>query len=91
MPPKGSSKEKKLTPPLTEKDNPIQTNNINARGITARSIITGLILAVAHTFWVVYEETALNHLAASFTAFMLVPSVIAIIFFILIYNSIVNA
>lgn len=59
----------------------------HGRGISVRSIIIGLILSILHTFWIVYEETALGHLSASFTAMMLVPSVIGILFFIMVLNS----
>ncbi len=59
--------------------------NVKKLGITRRSIIIGFILAVIHTCWIVYEETALGHTGA--TANMLLSSVLGILFFILILNS----
>ncbi|MHB0997598.1 MAG: DUF6785 family protein [Armatimonadota bacterium] len=55
-------------------------------GITTRSIIIGFILSIIHTCWIVYEETALGHTGA--TANMLLPSVLGILFIILILNGV---
>lgn len=68
------------------------TNSIpkKSRGITIRSIILGSILAACHTCWLVYEETALGHLGISFTTCMIVPSVIAILFIIMMWNSLMK-
>lgn len=60
------------------------------RGITLRSIILGFFLAVAHTCWIVYEETALGHFGVSFTTYMLIQSVLALLFLLLILNSILK-
>ena len=55
-------------------------------GITGRSLVIGFILAVIHTCWIVYEETALGHTGA--TANMVLPSVLGVLFVLLILNSI---
>ncbi|MHB1458601.1 MAG: DUF6785 family protein, partial [Armatimonadota bacterium] len=57
-------------------------------GISPRGIILGAILSICHTCWLVYEETTLSHLGQSFSALMLVQSVVALIFMLLISNSI---
>lgn len=60
------------------------------RGITIRSVIIGFVIAVCHTCWIVYEETALGHFGVSFTTFMLVQSAVAILFLIMIANSVLK-
>jgi len=55
------------------------------RGITARSILIGLVLAVAHTLWIIYEEMCFGRVAA--TNFTPVLSVVALLFLLLAVNS----
>ena len=59
-------------------------------GITARSVILGLVLAVFHTAWIVYQESFLLRLGMSFTSFMLVHGVVAILFGLMVANSILK-
>lgn len=67
---------------------PTPANTSQRRGISFRSIILGTILAICHTCWLVYEETTLSHLGQSFSAMMLLQSVVALIFMLLVSNSI---
>ena len=60
-----------------------------ARGITLRSVLFGLVLLVGHTCWVIYEELALMHVGAP-TLFTLVPTVIGLLFCILVLNSVLK-
>lgn len=60
------------------------------RGITARSVIIGLLLAAGHTCWIVYEETALGHFGVSLTSFMLVQSTLGLLFLLTILNSLLK-
>ena len=59
-------------------------------GITARSIILGVVLAAGHTSWIVYQESLILRLGMSFTSFMLVHGVIAILFMMMVANSILK-
>ncbi|MHB0999136.1 MAG: DUF6785 family protein [Armatimonadota bacterium] len=61
---------------------------VDKRGISLRAIIIGILISICHTCWLVYEETTLSHLGQSFSALMLVQSVIGILFIIMIFNSI---
>lgn len=61
-----------------------------ARGISARSIIIGFAFALCHTCWILYEETALGHLGVAFTSFMLVQSALAVLFVLLVVNSVLK-
>lgn len=60
------------------------------RGITVRSIILGIALAVVHTAWIVYQESLILRLGMSFTSFMLVHGVVAILFLVMAANSILK-
>lgn len=61
-----------------------------ARGITTRSVLLGFVLSVAHTCWIVYEETALGHLGVAFTSFMLLQSVVGLMFVLVLANSVLK-
>ena len=60
-----------------------------SRGITYRSIIIGFILTVIHTVWVIYEEQTLMHVGSP-TIMIPVQTVIGLLFFIMIYNTLVK-
>lgn len=60
--------------------------DVPVRGISARSVLLGLVLTVVHTCWVIYEELALLHIGAP-TLFTLVQTVIGILFALLVTNS----
>ncbi len=62
------------------------------RGITPRSIILGFIISVCHTVWLLFEEGVLGNLPNGFgyTTFILIPSVIGLIFTLLMVNSILK-
>jgi len=55
--------------------------------ITFRSLLVGTILAILHTAWLVYEETVWGHFGIANTATSLVPSVVGILFLLLMINS----
>lgn len=56
--------------------------------ITVRCVIVGFVLALVHTVWLVYEEQTLNHLAWPFTTFVVIPSVLGIMFFMMVMNGV---
>lgn len=58
------------------------------KGITVRSVILGLLLSIGHTAWIIYQESLFLRLGMSFTSFMLVHGVIAILFVMMLVNSI---
>jgi hypothetical protein len=58
--------------------------------ITARSVILGLVLSIGHTAWIVYQESLFLRLGMSFTSFMLIHGVIAILFLIMLANSVLK-
>lgn len=60
--------------------------------ITRRSIVIGLVLAIVHTCWVAYEEGALQNLPPgfAFTTFVLIPSVLGLVFILLCVNSVLR-
>lgn len=58
--------------------------------ITARSVILGLLLSVGHTAWIVYQESLFLRLGMSFTSFMLIHGVIAILFMMMVANSVIK-
>lgn len=60
------------------------------RGITVRSIIIGFVLAACHTAWIIYQESYFLRLGMSFTSFMLIHGVIAILFALMLINSILK-
>ena len=62
------------------------------RGITTRAIIIGFILSICHTIWVLYEEGVFHNLPYGFgyTTFILIPSILGLIFVLLIVNSVLK-
>lgn len=60
-----------------------------AGGIRLPVLGLTLILAAAHTVWVVYEETVWGHLGVSISAASLVASALAILMLALVYNTVV--
>lgn len=60
------------------------------RGITTRSVVIGLMLSAVLTCWIVYEEAALLHVGVAFTSFMLVQSSVALLFLLLVLNSVLK-
>jgi len=67
-----------------------EVSTTRKRGITARSVIIGFILSAGHTGWLVWAETFSGYFAMPLTTFMLIQSVIAILLFLLIINSILK-
>lgn len=59
-------------------------------GITARSVILGLVLSVCHTAWIIYQESLFLRLGMSFTSFMLIHGAIAILFALMLINSVLK-
>jgi len=62
----------------------------NPRGdgrITGRSVALGLALMVVHTIWLIEEELALQHIGTP-TYFLLVPTVVGLLFTLMGWNSI---
>ena len=58
-------------------------------GITARAVVIGLFLTVAHTVWLIYEELTLGHVGTSSSSpsmFTLVQTVIGILFAMMAVN-----
>jgi len=60
------------------------------RGVTVRSVLLGIVLSVVHTAWIVYQESLILRLGMSFTSFMLVHGVIAILFVLMLVNSLLK-
>jgi hypothetical protein len=54
-------------------------------GITARSVILGLVLTLVHTVWLIYEELTLAHIGTP-SIFTLVQTVIGILFVMMVVN-----
>ncbi len=50
----------------------------------------GIVLAAGHTAWIVYQESLILRLGMSFTSFMLIHGVIAILFLMMVANSILK-
>lgn len=53
-------------------------------------MILGIVLAAGHTAWIIYQESFFLRLGMSFTSFMLVHGVIAILFLLMVVNSILK-
>lgn len=64
--------------------------NSRKPAITARSIILGIVLASGHTAWIVYQESLILRLGMSFTSFMLIHGVVAILFMMMLVNSLLK-
>ena len=54
-------------------------------GVTARALILGMALTVAHTLWLVYEELTLSHIGTP-SIFTLVQTVVGILFALMVTN-----
>ncbi|MFY7951483.1 MAG: DUF6785 family protein, partial [Armatimonadaceae bacterium] len=54
--------------------------------ITGRSVALGLALMVVHTIWLIEEELALQHIGTP-TYFLLVPTVVGLLFTLMGWNS----
>jgi hypothetical protein len=57
--------------------------------ITHRSLLLGLVLTIAHTCWLIYEELALLHIGTP-TYFVLVQTVVGLLFTLLLINSVLR-
>jgi len=63
-------------------------SGIHRSGVTVRSIVIGVILAILHTCWIAYEEVSLGHVAA--TNFTPVLTVVALLFILLALSSVLK-